>query len=622
MKYFALLLIILFPSNAFAAVSITFVETGSPTANDEYIVIKNTGNSAQDISSWSLQAKNTSSATIQKKNFTSGSVIAPGGEYIIAHKEGRFASQAQMTYSSLALSGSGGMLALHTSQTYVSNFQEPSISSTYAYGQTTTTPSTSETSNQTGTAPPTPKAVSSVPEFIGTIKPQEKNWPIQINELFPRPNADQEEYIEIINTSATGIDVSGLWLRDASGAKYALGSRGENSMLGAYETRAWKRSVTRIALNDTDGEVIMLADQNGTIVDRAIYTEDCETNTAYARFKNSWLWTQLATPSQINYLTRLQIPPIARAVIPQLPLTVNEKILVSAEDSSDENDSIVNYQWKFGDGAESFGVTSTHTFATSGTFIIALTVTDSFGATSSVSRSVVVQGAPLIAISAATTRTTSTPAIKKAITPKKANANPRYTGVVTVPPGILGKRKFVVNGRTVDVTSNRIEIPRLERGAVVSFTASEVFRTDRLIQQINSKDMLQITALTTAPPYDMLRGEITQTSKTGFTLMTSSTNYNVIAGTKYPTGERIQIGDTVEMSGVLLRDDTETPYFLIPNIKQLTLLKQAISAANSQRNNILMLSVSIGLLVLLQMFLSRYGRVISTKVKNVVKKNA
>jgi PKD repeat protein len=63
---------------------------------------------------------------------------------------------------------------------------------------------------------------------------------------------------------------------------------------------------------------------------------------------------------------------------------------VDGSGSSDPSGTISSYQWSWGDGSLSTGVTSTHTFAKSGTYRITLTVTDPSGWTDVTTRNVTV----------------------------------------------------------------------------------------------------------------------------------------------------------------------------------------------------------------------------------------
>ncbi len=68
------------------------------------------------------------------------------------------------------------------------------------------------------------------------------------------------------------------------------------------------------------------------------------------------------------------------------PLTV----AFNASASSDPNGTIVSYDWSFGDGLAGTGVSPLHTYATEGTYVAMLTVTDNDGLKSSLAMTIVV----------------------------------------------------------------------------------------------------------------------------------------------------------------------------------------------------------------------------------------
>ena len=607
MNVLLLALLLLFPATASAEIIIQSVEIGSPLAADEYVVLKNTSSEPVDISKWSIQSRTSGSSTVQKKNFNPGAVIAPDGTYVIANGGGRFASTAHMTYTTLSLTEKGGVVGLFSNTTYATTFtEESSLVSSFNFNSTATTTSPAQPSTTPQPPANSPKAIAATPEYIGTIADTPKKWPIQLSEVYPNPETG-DEFIEISNISAEGVDVSGLWIKDASGASYALGSRGENTVLGAYEFRIWKRSLTRIALNNTDGELIILHDQSGNFVDRTTYLVDAPQNSSYARLGNSWLWTSRTTPSEKNAFTSIQEPPSARAEIPIGPLYVNQQFSVSGIDSTDANDNELRYLWNFDDGFYNSSPTSTHTYSTTGTYSISLTVTDSYNATSTVLRTIQVV-APAKNIISATALNLAAAKPKKQAVAKKY-----FTGIVQVPPGIISRRRFIMNGRTVEFTTDRTELPLLKRGTIIKFSGQEIFKTDRLLLQITAKDTIEITATTTAPPYTKLTGSVIKIDKASFDLATNTLDYLILSGLRFQNGARLELNDSVELTGVLLTDDSDRPTFVVPEIQNLKLVAKAEpkNELSQSTQNLILLFATTASLILIHYFLTTYGKHLS-----------
>lgn len=88
-----------------------------------------------------------------------------------------------------------------------------------------------------------------------------------------------------------------------------------------------------------------------------------------------------------------KIPTASITYSPANPV-VNETVNFDASSSSDPDGKIVSYDWNFGDGATSTGVTVTHVYSAAATYNVTLTVTDDGGLTGSNTAIVSVSEAP------------------------------------------------------------------------------------------------------------------------------------------------------------------------------------------------------------------------------------
>ncbi len=87
-------------------------------------------------------------------------------------------------------------------------------------------------------------------------------------------------------------------------------------------------------------------------------------------------------------------PPLA--IFKTLVTTVNVGDVVGfdATNSSDDDGNIASYHWSFGDGTESYGITTSHTYSSWGEYNVTLTVTDDKGKKSLYVQTIVVNGFP------------------------------------------------------------------------------------------------------------------------------------------------------------------------------------------------------------------------------------
>ena len=86
------------------------------------------------------------------------------------------------------------------------------------------------------------------------------------------------------------------------------------------------------------------------------------------------------------------IPPMAVITAPPAA-AIGMEVIFDASTSTDPDGTIVSYDWDFGDTMVSTGVSTTHTYATEGTFTITLTVTDDAGATNSTMTDIIITAA-------------------------------------------------------------------------------------------------------------------------------------------------------------------------------------------------------------------------------------
>ncbi len=96
-------------------------------------------------------------------------------------------------------------------------------------------------------------------------------------------------------------------------------------------------------------------------------------------------------------------PPVAISTPSATTITTGDTITFNAGTSYDPNsnsavlnDTIMSYYWNFGDGANSTDATTTHTYASTGTYTVTLTVTDRYGSTGITTQTITVN-APYVA---------------------------------------------------------------------------------------------------------------------------------------------------------------------------------------------------------------------------------
>jgi len=111
-----------------------------------------------------------------------------------------------------------------------------------------------------------------------------------------------------------------------------------------------------------------------SIGEHTIYFKVQDNDGEWSSEKTSSLEVKATLPSKDNN------QPIADSGGPYTGYT-NTSLTFDASGSidNDEGDSIISYEWEFGDGGSGSGQTHSHTYSTQGDYIVSLTVTDSHG---------------------------------------------------------------------------------------------------------------------------------------------------------------------------------------------------------------------------------------------------
>jgi len=196
---------------------------------------------------------------------------------------------------------------------------------------------------------------------------------IKISEVFPNPKGDEasQEFIELYNSGTQSMSINGWTLSDASKITVL-----ENIILLPKEYRAFYRSTTGIALNNTN-ESIYLYNSNGELIDSLSYASTIEAYSYALDISSSeFSWSESITPGHKNIILLPNEPPEPIITIARNPIAPNELVTISAAESSDPDDDSLIYIWSLENNFEVNGVIFKHSFASLGKHIITLNLSD------------------------------------------------------------------------------------------------------------------------------------------------------------------------------------------------------------------------------------------------------
>lgn len=211
----------------------------------------------------------------------------------------------------------------------------------------------------------------------GGTPPPPNNWQdIMISEFLPNPKgADSHEWIELYNDANQTVDLAGFKLQDNSARIFSI-SDDLNLSIQAKKYLVLDKSVTGISLNNTGGDSVKLYDPEENLLQKIEYQDTALEDKSYARKNNEFVWTSVLTPNAANIFVD-NLAPVAKIILKSKDLMAGEKIILSAESSSDPEEGKLKYEWDFGDETSGDEKQENHIFASAGKYLVKLKVVDS-----------------------------------------------------------------------------------------------------------------------------------------------------------------------------------------------------------------------------------------------------
>ncbi|MFA5107709.1 MAG: lamin tail domain-containing protein [Patescibacteria group bacterium] len=128
---------------------------------------------------------------------------------------------------------------------------------------------------------------------------------IRINELLPNPEGGdlETEFIELKNTGAADVDLSGWKIADTS-RSYTIHTEDlPTAIINAGGFFVLPRNISRLALNNASPETVRLSQPDNAILDEVTYDPPVAEGQSYNFTENGWLWSTTITQGGENIIT-------------------------------------------------------------------------------------------------------------------------------------------------------------------------------------------------------------------------------------------------------------------------------------------------------------------------------
>lgn len=207
---------------------------------------------------------------------------------------------------------------------------------------------------------------------------------IFISEIFPNPAGPdtEKEFIELWNKSNFDVNLSGWALASGDGKKVLIDNCATSTIVSANSYLAVSRQKSRIALNNSQGEVKLYQPLKEKPLQSVKYKNvkedwsynllpDCTLSIGLC----GWEWSENKTPGSKNDIKVINHSPQASFEMPKQLITGIPAIF-DGSDSSDEDGDKLTFNWDFGDGMANTLESPEHIYAKSGNYKVKLSVSD------------------------------------------------------------------------------------------------------------------------------------------------------------------------------------------------------------------------------------------------------
>lgn len=191
---------------------------------------------------------------------------------------------------------------------------------------------------------------------------KEYSQKIKINEIFPNPEEEAEEYIELYNSGEEDENLENWMIKDKTKKYYVFP---EDSIIKSEDYLTIYREDFKFALNNSGEEIVYLYDPNGQKISEVSYSGS-QKGYSYGLDGKKWRWSRYQTPGKINRFEKI----VGTKV--KIDKKIYEDIYADFQILTDQPKKIKKVVWNFGDGHKSYKLEARHKYEKKGKFKVEL----------------------------------------------------------------------------------------------------------------------------------------------------------------------------------------------------------------------------------------------------------